>query len=104
VNREKAKNMLKIVFGELRKQGAELLTYQATFMVLKAALKDTHPDFAPLADAALTRARVSPAVLENVRRLFDEPLEKFLQQVSQAETEEEVEKLLLDMPTNNWVN
>jgi hypothetical protein len=104
MNREKAKKLLHIIFDQFKKQGTELLAYQLTMMSLKEALKHDYPDFVTLADGALAASRVSSALRETVRQQFDVPLETFLEQVSQAETEEEIERLLLEMPTSTFVN
>jgi hypothetical protein len=104
MDRTKAKSLLRIVFSELKKRHTELRAYQMAFAALKESLKHNHPDFPALADGALTVARVSPALHETMRQQYDVPLEKFLEQVSQAETDEEVEKLLLAMPTSKFVN
>ena len=104
MDRTKAKNLINIVFDHFKKMGTELEVYRTTFAALKEILKPDHPDFPALADDSLAAARISPVLRERMRRQFDEPLEKFLQQVSQAETEEEVEKLLLAMPVSKFVN
>jgi hypothetical protein len=104
MDRTKAKSLLQIVFAKFKELGTELRAYEMTFAALKEALKHDHPDFAALADGSLAAARVSPVLHETMRQQYDQPLETFLGRVSQAETEEEVEKLLLAMPTSKFVN
>ena len=101
MDRTKAKNLIKVVFDQFKKMGTELEAYRLTVAALKEALKRDYPDFPALADGSLAVARVSSSLHEKMQKQFDEPLEKFLEQVSQAETEEEVEKLLLAMPVNS---
>src|SRR5260370_28472890 len=104
MDKTKAKGLLQTVFAEFKKMGTELEAYRLTFAALKETLKYNHPDFPAVADGALAAATVSPPLHEKMRKQFDEPLEKFLAQVSQAQTEEEVEKLLLAMPASKFVN
>ncbi len=104
MDRTKAKSLIQTIISEFKKMGTELAAYEMTFANLKEALKRDYPDFVALADGSLAGARVSPALHETIRQRYDVPLEMFLAQVSQAETEEEVERLLLEMPTNKFVN
>jgi hypothetical protein len=104
MDRTKAKSLIQTITGEFKKMRTELLAYEMTFTALKEALKRDYPDFVALADGSLAGARVSPALHETIRKQFDVPLEMVLAQVSRAETEEEVERLLLEMPTNKFVN
>jgi hypothetical protein len=104
MDRTTAKNFLRVVFDQFKKQGTELRAYEMTFAALKEGLKRDYPDFVALADDSLAAARVSPVLHESMRQQYDLPLEKFLERVSQAETEEEVETLLLAMPTSKFVN
>jgi hypothetical protein len=104
MDRTKLKSLLQFTFDHFRKLLSELRAYEIAFAALKATLEQEHPGFSALASGSLVAARQSPALREMIRKQCDEPLEKFLQQVSQAETEEEVEKLLLTMPTNKFVN
>lgn len=104
MDKEKAAILLRTIFAEFKRQGAEILAYQKTFEALKTALSVEYPDFAPLADASLAAARASTALQETLRKQYDEPLEKFLEQVAQSQTEDAVAKLLLAMPVNKFVN
>jgi hypothetical protein len=104
VDRTKLKNLLKFNIAEFKKMHTELRAYEMTLASLKAALGRDYPDFPALADGALTTARQSPVLHETMRKQYDEPLERFLQQVSEAETDEKVEELLLAMPVSKFVN
>jgi hypothetical protein len=104
MNRTAAKDLLETTFSKFKEMGAELLAYQMAFAVLKKALEHDYPGFAALSDESLAAARRSPALQEMLRQRFDEPLGRFLQQVSQAESEEEVEKLLRAMPASRFEN
>jgi hypothetical protein len=72
----------------------ELRAYELTFAVLKEALRHDHPDFVALADDSLAAARVSPALAERMRQIYDVPLEKLLQPGVEVLSMEEVLQLL----------
>ena len=104
MDREKLKDLLRFNIAELKKMHAELRAHEMTITALKLTLEHAYPGFSALADAALTASRQSPSLHEMMQKQYDEPLEKFLQQVSEAQTEEEVEKLLLATPASKFVN
>ena len=96
--------LLRLVFRQFRKMRAELFAHQMALETLKRTLEPSDPGFAALADVALDSARTSPALRKTLQKRYDEPLEKFLQQVDQAATEEEVEKLLRATPLSKFEN
>ena len=104
MDRTKAKEFLRFIFSEFKKLNSELRTYETTFAILKTSLEPQHPGFAKLSDDSLAAVRASSALHDAMRKQYDEPLEEFLERVSQAGTEEEVEKLLLSTPVRKSVN
>lgn len=96
--------LIKSNFEQFRKMLAEIRAYEMTFTALKIALEPNYPGYSKLADEGLAASRESSVLADLIRKQLDEPLEMFLQQVSEAATQEEVEKLLPLMPVSKLVN
>lgn len=95
---EKLKAALRYIFGILVEPMAlELAAHGTVIMAMKQIYSDL--------DASLAAARESPVVRESVRKRFHEPLEKFLQQVSEAALEEEtLQQWLQNLRPTDWRN
>ena len=84
MDKTKAKRLLQITFSEFKKMGTELYAYRMAFAALKETLKRQYPDFPVLADGALAAAKQSAPLHDLVQKQFDEPLERFLEQVDSS--------------------
>ncbi len=94
------KDLLKFIVERVRALDAELIANQRAL----AAFIVAYPQHTQILNDALTASRQSHVLAEMMRRKYDVPLEKWLQEDADSLTVEEALKLFREMKQTDQIN
>ena len=100
IERDKHRQIVKSLLENFKNVESELMAYRMVFL----GLKMFDPSQTPYLDQAFQQALESPALRNKMNQKYDEALEKFLKQVDESLSSQELMRWLEDWKPEGSIN